>query len=161
MENEIIEKICSACGFKKKLDDFRKDRRRKSGKSSICTICNNKKSALWKQKYPERHLKNHRRYATRNPESCKDSQLRSKYNISLVQYNEMLVKQDNQCAACKDTFTGLPHIDHDHSCCSGKTSCGSCIRGLLCVTCNNGLGCFKDDINRLLNAISYLEKFKI
>lgn len=31
-------------------------------------------------------------------------------------------------------------------------------RGLLCLTCNTGLGMFKDDVNMLYLAIRYLEK---
>ena len=41
-------------------------------------------------------------------------------------------------------------IDHDHK--TGK------LRGLLCHQCNVGLGNFKDDINRMLNAILYLSR---
>jgi hypothetical protein len=47
-------------------------------------------------------------------------------------------------------------VDHDHNCCPSKKTCGKCIRGLLCMDCNRGLGYFRDDTARLDRAISYL-----
>lgn len=39
-------------------------------------------------------------------------------------------------------------MDHDHV--TGE------VRGMLCPSCNNGLGLFKDSVVHLRNAISYL-----
>lgn len=50
------------------------------------------------------------------------------------------------------------HVDHDHACCSGEKSCGDCVRGALCSSCNLGLGAFKDDPGSLMAAIEYLSR---
>lgn len=47
-------------------------------------------------------------------------------------------------------------VDHDHSCCSGKTSCGKCVRGLLCTRCNVFLGHSRDDVAVAHNMVDYL-----
>jgi hypothetical protein len=73
----------------------------------------------------------------------------------------MLKEQNGVCAICKkEEFTTFPKtgiikslsVDHCHE--TGK------IRGLLCVHCNRGLGCFKDQINLFSEAINYLERNK-
>ena len=55
----------------------------------------------------------------------------------------MLDAQQHTCGMCHDPFEKgqLIHVDHDHACCREKNrSCGECIRGLLCHTCNIALG---------------------
>jgi hypothetical protein len=82
-----------------------------------------------------------------------------RYGITVEQYNEMLENQGYKCKICAGEFwneVGSPNIDHNHSCCPKETSCGKCVRGLLCGECNQGLGRFKDNINFLYTAISYL-----
>jgi len=44
-------------------------------------------------------------------------------------------------AACQEAE--WLQVDHDHSCCPGETSCGKCVRGLLCSKCNS-LAVFAD-----------------
>lgn len=86
-----------------------------------------------------------------------------KFNITRRDYDEMLEEQNGGCAICGNAMgnTGrLLCVDHDHACCSGSTSCGYCIRGLLCDMCNGGLGFFRDSTSNLKEAIEYLERRK-
>jgi hypothetical protein len=90
------------------------------------------------------------------------------YGISPQRFAEMLKSQRGKCAVCDEilileTTAGkgrskTVHIDHDHTCCSERISCGKCVRGLLCGDCNRGLGSFHDDPIVLLKAIEYLLK---
>lgn len=76
--------------------------------------------------------------------------LRRKYGIGLDSYERLLKIQDGRCAICGDTENGRAlAVDHDHV--TGK------VRGLLCASCNNGLGRFRDDPGRLKAAARYLE----
>jgi hypothetical protein len=77
-----------------------------------------------------------------------------KYKMTSEQYAARVEAQDGRCAICLNVLALL--VDHDHACCPGKTSCGQCIRGLLCDLCNRGLGMFRDDTAALLRAIAYL-----
>jgi Recombination endonuclease VII len=76
-----------------------------------------------------------------------------------------LLQQHNLCGICHKPFTSSRRffVDHDHSSercsCGSDQRCGFCRRGLLCHTCNAGLGMFQDDIRTLANAIVYLETF--
>lgn len=85
----------------------------------------------------------------------------SNYGLSVEQYHEMLEKQNYSCKICRgheDSFRVRMSVDHDHSCCAGTKSCGKCVRGLLCSSCNMMLGNAKDNLEILQRAILYLNE---
>src|SRR5215831_18412053 len=81
-----------------------------------------------------------------SPESRKKSNRKyriSSYGLTQEQFDRLLDAQQHTCGMCHEPFKdGQPiPVDHDHACCQVKNrSCGECIRGLLCHTCNIALG---------------------
>ncbi len=73
------------------------------------------------------------------------------YGLEPGQFDAMLAAQGGGCAICHEPASsdgrGL-HVDHDHE--TGR------VRGLLCNSCNHGLGKFRDDPALLRAAIKYL-----
>lgn len=81
----------------------------------------------------------------------RDAIIRRQYGISLEQYNTLIKEQRGGCAICgkaKESDGRKLSIDHDH-----KTGM---VRGVLCYSCNKGLGLFYDNEQLLLNAQAYL-----
>lgn len=76
--------------------------------------------------------------------------------ITLAQYQRALEDQMGLCKICHQPQRSGYHtrlsIDHDHV--TGK------FRGLLCSSCNSGLGHFGDDLALLEEAIQYLRAGK-
>jgi hypothetical protein len=82
--------------------------------------------------------------------------LRHEYGQGAETWFENKVTECNGlCEICHEKMTPI-NVDHDHSL-SGVQS----LRGLLCTSCNNGLGCFEDNKTKLTNAIAYLERFRV
>lgn len=114
----------------------------------------NKYNAEWR-KTPNAKAKQE----ANKPEKAKISftaHLKRHYKMSLEDYNEMLLNQENRCAICgthKDNLKRILQVDHDHE--TGK------IRALLCNSCNGGLGLFKDSPVLLRLAEQYINKHKL
>ena len=66
-----------------------------------------------------------------------------------------LASEHGGCAVCGSVAADWV-IDHDHTCCPGRNTCGKCVRGILCRGCNAALGMLGDDPNRMLAAAAYV-----
>lgn len=141
MTHNSIGKDCRHCHKYKLYEDFHNNGEMRDGKSSYCKSCATLRSKEWREENREKH---------------KDTELRSKYGISLLDHVTMFTKQGGKCAICgvceQDAPRNTLFVDHCH-----KT--GS-VRGLLCHHCNSGLGHFKDDPDLLLTAENYLKERK-
>ena len=60
------------------------------------------------------------------------------------------IAQRNKCAICKNKLPVRFHVDHCHN--TKK------VRGILCGSCNIGIGNFKENIKSLKGAIAYLAR---
>ncbi len=126
-----MTKTCSRCKQEKSTRDFYNHRR--DGLTSACKIC------------------------------LRDDVRKNFHQHSMIesQYTALLERQDYRCLICQRYLSeGNRTIDHDHNCCPGNTSCGKCVRGILCKNCNAGLGMFKDNPVFLLGAVRYLQSFE-
>ena len=158
-----MSKVCSKCKeeFLATEEYFSKDRKTKDGLQTYCKNCNKEYQKKWRENKPEYHkkwakknkekiknnslkfyqknkekIKNYqKKHYKENPEKAKNKQLKSKYGITLEQYNNMLENQNHYCAMCgrhESEFKRKLAVDEDHT--TWK------IRGLLCINCNRGIG---------------------
>lgn len=84
-----------------------------------------------------------------NPEAMFKYQLK-KYGLTPERYREIFATQGGACAICKRIPTGKRKLCVDHHHASNQH------RSLLCVSCNAGLGNFREDPKLFMAAIDYL-----
>lgn len=80
------------------------------------------------------------------------------FGLAPGDYDRLYEAQGGKCAVCL-VATGKARalaVDHDHACCPGRTSCGKCVRGLICFGCNRQIGAFRDDPQKFFRAGLYL-----
>ena len=160
-------KECTLCNRTLPLDDFGPHKNGKFGKNSRCRFCQRTLIREIRQRhlnenpveYRKQHCEKVKEYQKLNPIQTKNSKLKTTFNITFDQYEEMRISQNNCCAICLKPETHTRNgkirdlvVDHCHT--TGK------IRQLLCNGCNTGLGQFKDNQDALLNAIEYLKRNK-
>ena len=101
------------------------------------------KAREWRKKNPDKAALIERR---RN--------LKHRYGITPEEYERLLEEQNHLCKICgvHDKETPWPHklvVDH----CHGSKE----VRGLLCSSCNRGLGLLKDSETILMKALEYVK----
>lgn len=170
-------RVCNQCGKYKHSDEFSKHPT--GAPIATCKPC--RKVKYYLQRHPEisigdvrscnscRQVKFVGEFPRRKMhlDICKtcltEQDINPVYSITNHRIQEIFAEQDGRCSICDRMFKPGKmdnyHIDHDHDCCPGQSSCGKCVRGLLCHHCNVGLGNFKDDIDRMKRAIAYLERY--
>ena len=124
------EKRCPRCGETKSLAEFGKNRSNTSGLAAYCRPCHNVVSAET----------NTRLYGKRG------YRLRTRYGITAADFDKMVAVYEGMCWICRER--PAEHVDHDHE--TGE------VRGVLCFTCNVGLGNFRDRPELLDRAHTYL-----
>ena len=87
-----------------------------------------------------------REWRAKNPDKVRAYNRKYKYAISSEEFDRLCQKQKHFCAVCLKQRPLC--VDHCHE--TGK------IRGLLCRSCNTGLGYFKDDFSTIVRAANYI-----
>lgn len=165
-------KLCSVCGNTKLLDEFFKNKSSHDGRYSQCRHCRKKiyqknrekiladcktyykKNSDKKKKYQKSYRKQKQ---TENPYWRTEKSHKNFARILGIPFEELeswyekqWMKQQAQCAICGVVF-GEEEIDHNHT--------TDELRGLLCRTCNTGIGMLKDSSDLCLKASKYLTKY--
>lgn len=150
-------KPCPRCNERKPFSEFPKNKRMFHGIGSYCKPCTNAMQTE-RRATPEgaqAHRNASKKWRQSNNERHRDNSARWRYGVDHGTYDQMLATQEGKCAICGVTEPGAKaerfSIDHCHG--------SQVVRGLLCNNCNNGLGRFKDDPDRLRKAAAYLESF--
>ena len=137
--------ICSKCKASKPETEFYPEPRntKRNGRESRCSQCSREKVTKYRELNAEK-VKHQQRISKRKKLT----------NFTNEVYEATLEEQGGVCAICgtdKPGGRGTFHADHDHS--TGQT------RGVLCHSCNVGLGHFLDNADLLQAALDYLNKY--
>lgn len=125
-------KKCTTCKQYRPKKDFSPHKGRRDGLQSICCICRRDQENL-RRRNGKAHI----------------TWIKTKYGLSLQAYELLVQQQQGVCAICGQLCVlGRLCVDHNHT--THK------VRGLLCNSCNTGLGYFKDNPQLLEAAAQYL-----
>ena len=150
---------CIDCKDYKPWNNFYKSTTTKIGYGNLCKPCDKISTDVSRKKYPERYKRNYDNYRKRDPERWRKHMrkwlLKSKYGMTLEQYDEMLTLQGNKCAICGRLDSGRRRdngsflVDHNHE--------TDAVRGLLCYPCNISIGLLRDDSSIMKKMVNYME----
>lgn len=130
-------KTCTVCKLIKLSSEFYQRKTRNNQLQSECKECCRIRRAKWWK-------------SEKGKLSSANTKLKQRFGITLINYNEMLQKQNYKCAICfKAPDQERLAVDHCHT--TNK------IRKLLCKQCNLILGNCKENPDILFSAINYLK----
>lgn len=133
IDSKRTVKRCHRCKKVKGIEAFHKCASRKDGRSPTCRPCWTEYRYWW--------------------------YLQRKFGITVADYEATLARQGGGCAICGTKIEMVRKgrrvrfaVDHCHS--------TDEVRGILCTSCNNGLGRFKDNPDYLEAAAKYLRNHR-
>ena len=125
----MATKKCSFCKEEKDIEEFYNRKISLDGKRGQCRKCDKRYQSAWR-----------------------GAGYKKKFNLTEDDVIKLLASQNNSCGICLKPLTyphQWTHLDHDHT--TNK------VRGILCGTCNVGLGKLGDSIETLQKAIDYVK----
>lgn len=140
-------KLCRKCQTTKPLSDFYFDKNRNTY-SAPCKQCRRttvlSSNNAWRKSNRDRYNK-----------AASERKLFLNYGLTLDEVIKLWESQEGFCAICRKPIlietkekSEKFHVDHDHV--TGE------VRGLLCLTCNTGIGMLNDSPDLLEAAKQYL-----
>jgi len=163
-----MTKLCSKCHIEKSIDEFYRHSRSKDGYDGWCKLCQDECSKRYhateqgkiitreiKKKYrkTDSGKASNRKYALseKGKVGQRKNQIKHLYGLTLEDVDNILIQQNHMCPICGILLAETRRcIDHNHY--------NNTVRGILCHSCNVGLGHLKENIEILKKAIEYLEK---
>lgn len=144
-----MTKVCAACQEELDLSEFHKDKSRADGRHAYCRSCRSRLNRGYRVSNAIAVEGRKRQWIRENPEKnrliWRRSHLKRHYNMTIEEFDALVVAQGNACAICREEKKLV--VDHDHD--SGK------VRGLLCHSCNIAVGRLGDGalLQRALNYV--------
>ena len=140
-------KICTKCKKEKSLDKFPHRGANRKGLRAQCKSCKNKDAcenrARNKEQNPEQYFKTNFK-----------NNIKSKYGLTVKQWQQMFDKQQGYCAICGIHQSELNHrlcVEHNHQ--TRK------IRQLTCKTCNHLIDIYETEFYSLKeDIVDYIER---
>jgi hypothetical protein len=137
-----------------------------SAPDATCSVdgCDNRPYSQWLCQNHSRQVRQRALWAVK-PESKRRDNGLSRYAMTSATYDAMLAAQGGGCAicACPPIEGKRRHpVDHDHACCPGQgKTCGNCVRGILCMACNQALGHYEKSGYMPADFRRYIDSYRL
>lgn len=145
-------KDCRTCLDPKPLSDFYNHRTTRDGKSGECKLCTDVRNKKWRAENRDRHNELNQHYRLRNPEKILAARILYKNKMTLEERNALFDRYEHRCGACNNKATDKVPLCVDH--CHDTLA----IRGVLCRSCNAGLGFLGDQAEGVEKVLAYLKE---
>lgn len=147
---QLKSKICSKCNEDQPLSSYHKNKDSPDGHQSVCKECKKHYRKHYYHREVDKWTTQSKEWYENNKErkslTSKKKHVNSYFGITVEEYDAYF--KDACCGICDATERLV--LDHCHN--------TGVIRGVLCNTCNSGIGMLKDNPELLKKGIEWLTK---